>query len=487
MHGATFLSFLFKIMQEVLTIALSQRAGHLNSHFYNSLESYFDYSGASKSAIDPSVNFLPAVNGNTVSYYPRSLIYDAQGGFGALSNFEYVNYNQDLASRDEPHRVERIAATRVKKSEYQEALDRMVTKLPLLNTKNTVYWTDYSRVIYNPKSLNTLPNWRFDPETGSSVMKNGGADSPFIGYDLGRQEWSNDHTGSDFMDERFRPFLEQCDHLGGINVVTEIDSAWGGFSDDLLQYLRDEYVPKKTILTWGLQSDLKLDLNRIKSSLGVLSNSSLYIPLSKAPTVPGDFPLDSNSMWMTAALQTIPFESFNFLSSQKEPVSMQELASGLTMGSSRKIVTDVSAYSNEDVFKFSPVMAAESKTKRHRHVFSKSGVIKPEAQSVEHLLDEDFTKLKNDGTSSLGLKKYQSSSPVNVPSSFPDQWRSKVSNLSIASCLEVSNDALNILDKWRSFVSRALRGDEREFYLDEISNLMTEYQWGYESDDDYDD
>ena len=59
----------------------------------------------------------------------------------------------------------------------------------------------------------------------------------------------------DIVDRDWRPFVEECDRMQGIQVFSTIDDAWGGFASSYIETLRDEY-PKSCIWVWGLQSPL---------------------------------------------------------------------------------------------------------------------------------------------------------------------------------------------------------------------------------------
>lgn len=59
----------------------------------------------------------------------------------------------------------------------------------------------------------------------------------------------------DIVDRDWRPFVEECDLIQGIQVFATFDDAWGGFASSYLEALRDEY-PKTCIWLWGLQNPI---------------------------------------------------------------------------------------------------------------------------------------------------------------------------------------------------------------------------------------
>lgn len=53
-----------------------------------------------------------------------------------------------------------------------------------------------------------------------------------------------------------RPFIEECDQLQGLQVLTSVDDAWGGFASRYVERLRDEFG-KLSIWVWGLEEEEK--------------------------------------------------------------------------------------------------------------------------------------------------------------------------------------------------------------------------------------
>ena len=56
------------------------------------------------------------------------------------------------------------------------------------------------------------------------------------------------------MDRDMRRWVEECDHLQGVQVWTGADDAWGGFAAKYVEALRDE-MGKMGIWTWGLEEE----------------------------------------------------------------------------------------------------------------------------------------------------------------------------------------------------------------------------------------
>ena len=169
------------------------------------------------------------------------------------------------------------------------------------------YWSDFSRVYYHPKSLVQL----YDYELHSSVM-------PFERFETGGELFNSLDKEHEIVDRDWRPFVEECDRMEGIQVFASLDDAWGGFAAQYVEALRDEY-PKACIWTWGLQSPMldtprdkrQLRTANVAQSLGSLAgHASTVVPLSVPEgKLPGNVKVDLNSTWHVSALLATAIES----------------------------------------------------------------------------------------------------------------------------------------------------------------------------------
>ena len=175
--------------------------------------------------------------------------------------------------------------------------------------------------------------------------------------------------------------------MQGIQVMTTIDDAWGGFASSYIEAIRDEF-PKTCIWTWALQSPL-LSLPRAQRSLRLAntalslgqtcSQSSMVLPLS-IPEVdsPSDVRLDKTSSWHVSALfataietATLPtrLESTNGVS----PISFHDLAENLNTSGSQFLATAsmrVGSVTRAYCTDFSQINQSKTSSKEHtRRVF----------------------------------------------------------------------------------------------------------------------
>ncbi|KAF2084884.1 tubulin nucleotide-binding domain-like protein [Saccharata proteae CBS 121410] len=256
------------------------------------MESYFTYGAEGESPVNHDVHFRPGVaTDGSDTFMPRTVVYDLKGGFGSLRR---VNALYDPGEGE----GDALCA-------YQQALDAGLEPPPL-NTDTVRYWSDYSRVYYHPRSLVQLHEY----ELNARLM-------PFERWDAGEELFSDLDREHDLLDRDLRPFVEECDQLQGLQMMTSVDDAWGGFCGKYLERLRDEFG-KLSIWVWALENEeskvrerkLVQLANNARSIFELSSQASAYIPISNTPfQSPPYLHLNPSSRWHTSALQAAAIES----------------------------------------------------------------------------------------------------------------------------------------------------------------------------------
>lgn len=119
------------------------------------------------------------------------------------------------------------------------------------------------------------------------------------------------------VDRDFRPFVEECDRMQGIQLFATLDDAWGGFAGRYLASLRDEY-PKSCIWLWGLTSPMnqvpreKRQMriaNTAQSVADASSLASMIVPISLSERLPGRIDIDPASPWHVSGVMGTAIES----------------------------------------------------------------------------------------------------------------------------------------------------------------------------------
>ncbi|KAG2168295.1 hypothetical protein JADG_008034 [Aureobasidium aubasidani] len=247
--------------------------------------------------------------GYTETFTPRALIYDLKGAFGTLRRD-----NALYGAPDDPAAIAQqmwsgntnvIRTEQIQQSAYQQHLDQGLAP-PTLSPDTVRYWSDYNRVFYHPKSIVQLHEY----ELISALM-------PFEKWATGEDLFDSLDKEHDLLDRDLRPFLEECDQLQAIQMITSADDAWGGFTAKYLERMRDE-LGKTSAWVWGLEEGGRkprdkqiLQVANVAQSIHQISSqASMYIPLTTLPDVlPPYVHLNGSSKWHTSALQLLALES----------------------------------------------------------------------------------------------------------------------------------------------------------------------------------
>jgi hypothetical protein len=77
---------------------------------------------------------------------------------------------------------------------------------------------------------------------------------PFERWNVGEELFGALDKDHDILDAHLRLFVEESDQMQGIQVVTNVDDAWGGFAAKYLERMRDEYG-KIAVWVWALEDE----------------------------------------------------------------------------------------------------------------------------------------------------------------------------------------------------------------------------------------
>ncbi|KAF2276862.1 tubulin nucleotide-binding domain-like protein [Westerdykella ornata] len=276
------------------------------------MESYFTYHPEEESPVNHDILFRPGIAPDgSDTFTPRAVIYDLKGAFGTMRKLNALYETEaDVAptesdvwpSKPIVQRTEPIPA-----SSYQSALDAGLSP-PRLSTSSVRYWSDYSHIYYHPKSLIQLSEF----QVNDSLM-------PFENWDVGMDLFEKLEREVDLVDRDLRPFVEECDGIQGLQIITGVDDAWGGFASGWLERLRDEYG-KLSIWTWGVgdqggntaiprEKRLQQTVNAARSLNVLAEQSSLFIPLSNRPKKMPSYLQMEASPWHIGALHCVALET----------------------------------------------------------------------------------------------------------------------------------------------------------------------------------
>ncbi|KAJ0104329.1 hypothetical protein J7T55_011113 [Diaporthe amygdali] len=511
-------------MHEIITLQLGQQSNYLATHFWNTQESYFTYAENEESAIDHDVHWRPGLGADgSETFMPRTVIYDLKGGFGSLKRINALYDIQD----DDPAQSSSLwngqavvqKAEPIEPSAYQQSLDAGLEP-PQLTTESVRYWSDFNRVFYHPRSIVQLNEY----DLNSSI-------APFERWDSGEELFANLDKEHDIVDRDLRPFAEEADHMQGIQIMTTVDDAWGGFASRYIERLRDEYG-KTTIWVWGLQEGfqgvsrdkrlLRL-VNKAKSLTEIYKQASLLVPIaipsSLSPRLRKVLSLDTNSSWHTSALLSAAIESATLPSRLKDATNRDSLGNMtdlLNLHGKQTVANLQMSFSETTEVPRSEEVGDEPKDglrldldlrpaddlgdgqkqqngyHRAPKIFSQVLASRGERagdDEEEGDSDEEDDRTRRRGPREAISRKYRTTLSYPLPDSFPHIFRDEKgeelkSNAAMTTSLSTDAALSGRLKSLRSTVTRLIGVEDRETLSNELAEMADEYHEGWSSGSD---
>ncbi|KAG2044252.1 Misato segment II tubulin-like domain-containing protein [Suillus americanus] len=222
-------------MREIIYIQAGSFANYAGTHFWNTQESYFTYDDNDEPIVNHDLSFDEGRSPqNQPTLCPRLLAFDQKSNFGTLAKASQADTATD-ASLDTTWRGRVVRETQdpIPQSEYHTRLEGEIEEQGGLERTDPIirYWSDYSRVFLDPKSIQPIPDALENIEAGWSV-----------GQDLFRRY--NEDT--ELMEGAFRLLVENCDNFQGLQMMHDT-STFGGFSHAFLTSFRDEFLKASTL------------------------------------------------------------------------------------------------------------------------------------------------------------------------------------------------------------------------------------------------
>ncbi|KAK2014673.1 misato segment II myosin-like domain-containing protein [Colletotrichum eremochloae] len=520
-------------MHEIITLQLGQLSNYAATHFWNTQESYFSYSDQDESPVNHDVHWRPGVAlDGSETFLPRTVVYDLKGGFGSLRK---INALYDASQEGAPAHLwegspQVHRQPQVEPSAYQKSLDSGTTA-PKLKASDVRYWSDFSRVFYHPKSLNQL----YDYELNSSIR-------PFDKWPLGRELFDSLDKEHDIVDRDFRPFVEEADQMQGLQIVTTIDDAWGGFASEYVERLRDEYG-KVTIWVWGLQTPMpasRIDQRRLQMTntartiKDLCEHASMLVPMALPQTrLHSNIRMDLQSPWHATALLGTAMETAGLPSRLKSSstgnglqATLGNLVSGLNLsgrqtlsrlqmsivGTSLELATEAYARKESlddkekedakldtDLF---DIIRAKPWTERRNinsdgdnpHVFGQMTT----SRGTPQLSDDGHqggqrarAQLVETSTQSL-YNRYHTDRGFPVVDSFPEIYLNSSGEpfnepFGVKTSLSTDTSVSAALKALRTAISSSISVEDREDISNELADLAEAYREGWSSGSDDDD
>ncbi|KAL9269297.1 misato homolog 1-like protein [Drosera capensis] len=176
-----------------------------------------------------------------LTYTPRLISVNYQGSLGSLSSrgrgtvsthkTEPHKKNLFLHSLDEEQHVQ-MDIDNVGCTESQDAIsdEDIVNGLE----KSVQFWSDYSKAQFHPRSLYELSGLWMDAQD-------------FDNYGIGKDVFSEGSRREE-MSERLRFFVEESDHIQGIQFIVDDSGGFSSVAADFLEHIADEYENTPVLL-----------------------------------------------------------------------------------------------------------------------------------------------------------------------------------------------------------------------------------------------
>ncbi|KAI3500508.1 hypothetical protein L1887_36330 [Cichorium endivia] len=249
-------------MKELVTFQVGSYANFIGSHFWNFQDEllglvedpHADMVFKTQN-LDMDVLYRTGETQQGIpTYTPRLISVDIQGSLGSMSSHGTLyNQSSSLSSNiptwngnvstqaSKPHNknlfLQRLydegkeIVTNTNGDSKSEILDTDVVN----SLEDSVqFWTDYSKVHYHPKSLFELNGSWVDPKE-------------FNNYGIGKNTVSEGQQG-DEINERLRSFIEECDHVQGIQFIVDDSGGFSGVSASILESIADDYTNVPVLL-----------------------------------------------------------------------------------------------------------------------------------------------------------------------------------------------------------------------------------------------
>lgn len=238
-------------MREILYIQAGSLSNYTGTHFWNTQESYFTYDEDDIPLVDNSISFKEGRDPhNHPTLCPRLLAFDHKSNFGALAKDQTTEEDASSVStwRGEVLRHEQ---ERVSQSEYHALLEAESESNAMDLDSNPPetqvrFWSDYSRVFFDPKSIQPVPDARENIEGDWTASR-----ELFRRYD----------KDVELMEGPMRLVIEECDNFQGVQMMHDT-ATFGGFSHAMLRYFREEHR-KTSIMIFALLSEVMPNMAEI--------------------------------------------------------------------------------------------------------------------------------------------------------------------------------------------------------------------------------
>ncbi|CAH8391839.1 unnamed protein product [Eruca vesicaria subsp. sativa] len=242
-------------MREIVTIQVGDFANFVGSHFWNFQDELLGLASDPESDpifrnnnLDMDVLYRSGETQQGVSTYtPRLLSINFKGSLGSMSSRGTL-YTEGSSSRSDSSKTwSGEVDTQRSKPRNKNLFQQNLYEEAEIEDKDIVgcldetveCWTDFSKSHYHPQSLYELNGLWMDSQD-------------FNNYGIGKDVFSEASRGDEITD-RLRFFVEECDHIQGVNFLVDDSGGFSALAGDFLETMADEYT-NIPVLLYSLRS-----------------------------------------------------------------------------------------------------------------------------------------------------------------------------------------------------------------------------------------
>ncbi|XP_060167240.1 uncharacterized protein LOC132598410 [Lycium barbarum] len=260
-------------MREIVTIQVGNYANFIGSHFWNFQDELLGLAESPESdqvfknhSLDMDVLYRTGeTQQGLLTYTPRMVSVNFQGSLGSVSSrgslynqipansldvmtwkgrvttqtsepFKRNLFLQSLSEEEQESMGKANGLDNVNNNSRAEIQDKDIVECL---ESDVQYWTDFSKVHYHPQSLYEVSGLWADIQD-------------FDNYGLGKEAYCGHQHGEE-IDDRLRFFIEECDHIQGIQCIVDDSGGFSGVSAMFLESIADEY-PNVPVLLYNARN-----------------------------------------------------------------------------------------------------------------------------------------------------------------------------------------------------------------------------------------
>ncbi|KAJ4770822.1 Protein misato-like protein 1 [Rhynchospora pubera] len=235
-------------MREIVTIQVGDFANYIGSHFWNFQDELLGLAEDDtadpifkNNCMDMDVLYRTGLtHQGAYTYCPRLISIGSQGSLGTLSSSGSLYGDSSSSDASDTltwkGAVTKLAEEPREKNLFLKSLSKEGEDDPNIEDKDRVqclerdvkFWSDFSKVHFHSKSLYELNGTWTDFQN-------------FDNFGVGKEVLSGGFHMEE-LNDRLRFFVEECDHVQGIQCMVDDSGGFSGVASEFLENIADDYT-----------------------------------------------------------------------------------------------------------------------------------------------------------------------------------------------------------------------------------------------------